>query len=178
MRSRFIRYFIVTIIIYWLAYTFLIITFKTLSGKEFEIINITLTGLYTSIPIVGFIALGTYLALKPKFNFLESSEVNEPKFSSNIKGYYKNIHLPFEKLKSQIEQKWIITHTNKDEKVIKCFKRLTFFNWGYGAYLKYDETNHILNCIFFPLNTSSYSKNKFLTDFDKLIGNSFESQFN
>ena len=144
--------------------------FRAFSGKEFEILSITWAGLFTSIIIVGFIGLGTYIAVKPKIIYLESSEVDEPTFSSNIKVYYENINLSFENLKSQIEQKLIITNANNDEKVIKCCKRINIYNWGYGAYLKYDETNHILNCTFFPF-TASYSKNKFLKEFDEFIGN-------
>lgn len=175
MKIRLIRFFIASYFIYWLLYIFSIILFRTLAHKEFEMLNIALTGLLTSFIIVGFIGLGTFMSLKPKFTFLESSDFVEPNFSSNIKGYYENIDTPFEHLISKIEQKWIITNTNINEKIIKCCSKINIMDWGYGAYLKYDETNKIIHCIFFPF-TTSYHKNKFITEFNELIGYQFKIQ--
>lgn len=149
MKTRLIRFFTITFIIYWLAYTCFIIMFRAFSGKEFDILNITLTGLYTSIIIVGFITLGSYQSLKNKFKFLESSEDKEPVFSNKVKGYYENVKIPFEEFKTIFNKNWIITYINSDEKVIKCCRKINIFDWGYGAYLRYDETNYTLNCIFF-----------------------------
>lgn len=175
MKRRLLRFFIIAWLIYWILYVLFLIFFKTIAEEEFDILSVILTGLYLSVLITGMIGFGTYLVHKPKFAYLESLQADPPSFSNTQKGYYQNVTIPFKDLKSEIAKKWIITHVNDDEKIIKCCTKFNIYDWGYGAYLKLDGANQYLNCAFFPLSSNKY-RNKLLNNFDLLFGSKLKNQ--
>jgi len=174
MNKRLLRFFIIAWLIYWILYVLVLVIFKTIAEKEFDITTIILSGLFLSVLVTGMIGFGTYFAIKPKINYLESTQAEPPSFSNTQKGYYENITIPFKDLKNKIAKKWIITYVNNDEKIIKCCSKINLYNWGCGAYLKFDEANKKLQCAFFPLS-SNKGKNNLLGNFDLLFGNKLKT---
>lgn len=169
MNKRLLRFFIIAWLIYWILYVLVLIIFKTIAEKEFDITSVILSGLFLSVLITVMIGFGTYLAIKPKIKYLESTQAEPPFFSNTQIGYYENVTIPFKDLKNEIAKKWIITYANDNEKIIKCSSKINLYNWGYGAYLKFDETNKNLQCVFFPLSSNKHRDN-YLENFNLLFG--------
>jgi hypothetical protein len=168
MKTRFIKFFAISLFVYWLLFSGLIVLIKYTFHKEFELIDLLIKGLFYSILIVGFIGIGTYYNVRPKLNYLKSSLLNNPAFPNMIESYVENIELPYEAVKSEIEKKWIVTYSNDKEKAIKFCKKLNIYDWGQGAFLKYDKKINRVNYIVFPF-TSRYRHSKFLNELNELI---------
>ena len=173
MKSRLIRFFILAFCIYWFLYSCMIVFFKTLFDKEVELVDIISNGFINSMIIIGILSFGIYQVLKPKFRFLESSQVDMPSFFNMIIGHYDHVSIPYSELKSKIAQNWIITYSEESQKVIKFCEKINFYDWGCGGYIVYDETTQRVNCALFPF-TRKRIKAKFMEEVNSLFGESLK----
>lgn len=173
MKRRLIRFFILTFFIYWFLYSCTLILIRTLFNKELVLVDIISSGFLNSIIIIGIMSFGFYQVLKPKFRFLESSQVDLPSFSNMIVGHYDHVNIPYSELKAKIAQNWIVTHTEDNQKVIKFCERIHYYDWGYGGFIAYDHINQRVNCALFPF-TRKRLKTKFIEEVNSLFGESLK----
>ncbi|MCB9002006.1 MAG: hypothetical protein H6537_08560 [Bacteroidales bacterium] len=144
------------------------ITFDLIVGKEVNWINIASSGLVISIVYSLIYYGGISVTLKPKYNYLESEELNEPIFGDKLEKTtkLKNIPFDFNEVKNKIQEKWRITYFDSRNNIIKYRSKMKFNSWGVGGFLKID--NETAKIISFPIVGYSRRDNKLVTEMIEL----------
>ena len=97
-------------------------------------------------------------SLKPSFKIAESS------FAS------VGQNIGFDSLKQKISDKWIITFSGEDAKVIKFRDKVSFKSYGSGAWLKLSEEEHAICIDYFSLGiTDVFKLRKMKKEVEQLI---------
>jgi len=169
MKKRLFYFFTITFFIY--SGLFILITFllKTTSGKEIIFPDILIEGLLPSIITVGMIGTGVFITIKPKINYLESSQLNEPPFSHEIYTFSLSNKISYEELKSRINTRFLITYASDEQKCLKLHRKINIHDWGQGALLTYDNEKEVIQCAVFTISTI-YKNDKFAQYFEEATG--------
>ena len=127
-------------------------------GKEFLLLETCVISILPACLMpLGIIYGGLML---PRSKYLESSDINKPSYKiaeslavSAPQGF------DFGRLKTEINDKWVLSFSNDNEKVLK-FRTKYRFNkpWPIAAWLKYDDDASKIELDFFPMNTMTPSK--------------------
>jgi len=169
MKKRLFYFFTITFFIY--SGLFILITYllKTTSGKEIIFPDILIEGLLPSIITVGMISTGVFITIKPKINYLESSQLNEPPFSYEVYTFSQTNKISYKELKSRINERFLTTYTNDEQMCLKFCRKINILDWGQGVLLKYNIEKELIHCAVFPFSTI-YKKDKFALYFKEVTG--------
>lgn len=127
----------------------LYLVFNLIRGKEIDFISMLSIGLVISI-IYSFVY---NVSLKPRFAYLESDETNEPVFGDKNEKIIEIRTEPvnIKELKNRIQKKWIITHFNENNNIIKFRSKISFNSWGVGGVLIIENENKHIKIISYPI---------------------------
>lgn len=136
---------------YWASYSGFIILIRALRGKDLQASETLILGFIIAAMYVGGTFAGLSKSIKPKIIYLESDDPYEPKFGDRKEIKLEDESLSFDQLKNRIDENWIITHIDLNNKIIKFRTKFGFFNWGLGGYLEYLPGKKCIQFISFPL---------------------------
>jgi hypothetical protein len=117
--------------------------FNLIAGKEINLISLLSIGLIISTVYSLVYYAGISVTLKPKYAYLESEEMKDPAFGDKCEKTIKleNRTIDFNEIKNKIQEKWIITHFDEKNKIIKFRSKIRLSSWGVGVVLKFDTEN-------------------------------------
>ncbi|MFO8021062.1 MAG: hypothetical protein R6U65_01245 [Perlabentimonas sp.] len=136
------------------------IAFSLRVGKEINLINILSIGLIFSIIYSLVYSAGISVSLKPKYDYLESEEINEPAFGDKCEKsiLIEDSRRSFKEIKNEIQKKWLLTHSDEKHNIIKFRTNISFSSWGAGVVLKFDKEN--IKIISYPITGYTQKGNK------------------
>jgi len=115
--------------------------------------------------IVGVIPPGLITAwFSRRLNYMESEKLDPPTFSGSkkatfqFKGHTRN---PFDEVMQRVDRQWIISFSDRKNRVLKFRTDARMFSWGLGGYLKMEEDDKI-TVIVYPINPKSEREEHFL----------------
>lgn len=102
--------------------------------------------------IVGMIppALMTSLFAK-RLNYMESDDITPPEFSSqktDMLKYTGRNDLPFDEVLQIIDRQWIISYSDRKNRVLKFRTDSRMASWGLGGYIRMDEGENLLMIVY------------------------------
>jgi len=106
-------------------------------GREFHLLN----EIGLALPFLVTFSILFILPLFPRLKYLEGNNIERPTFKHSISSV---IDVPenfdFNRLKTEIAEKWLITSSDHLRSVLKFRDKWGFSkNWGAGAWMKYDN---------------------------------------
>ena len=124
-----------------------------IGGKEINLTNVFSTGLLITVVYSIVYYAMIKVTFKPKFAYLESDEIDEPIFGNKNEKMIaiENESLDIIEIKKEVQKKWIITHFDENNRIIKFRTKISFSSWGIGAVLKIDFENKRIKVISFPI---------------------------
>lgn len=136
------------------------IAFNLIVGKEINVIKILSIGLIFSIVYSLVYFAGITATLKPKYDYLESEEINEPAFGDKCEKsiLIENSTRSFNEIENEIQKKWVLTHSDEKHNIIKFRTKIRFSSWGVGVVLKFDKEN--IRIISYPITGYTQKSNK------------------
>jgi len=121
-------------------------------GQEFNIVAKGIKSAIFSVIIASAQLLGVY-TIFPRSRYLESNDATKPTFKvacSSVIDVQEDFD--FNRLKTEIASKWLITFSDDICHVLKFRAKWHFFkNWGAAAWLKFDSEARKIQLVCFPL---------------------------
>ena len=125
--------------------------------KLFDRVNILSQSIYFLIGISGLIVLNTKIITRLKY--LERKDSHKPLFKIvETSCFSLNCNTGFDDLKQKISDKWVITFSDENEKVIKFRDKIIFKSYGSGAWLKLDEESDKVYLDYFSIGMTDIFK--------------------
>jgi len=170
MKKEFFRswllYFLISFVL-WIGVKYL---FCMVLGKEFDLLETSISAFVFSLLFCSFQIVGHYYSITTRVNYLESKNATKPTFKvacSSVIDLPKG--LDFDRLKTEIADKWVIAFSDDREKVLKFRTKMHGLNaFGTATWMKYDAETGTLCIDYFPLS-SEVRKNKFALKMQKEV---------
>lgn len=146
------KYLVFWFFVYWIGYASFYFIFRTTSGRDPELLNGILLGLFMAILFTGAIYGALYFSIVPRMRYIESEDIKAPYYSDRQERIISpvNDYFSFAELREQIALKWIVTYEDDELHIIKFRTKDTFFYWGIGSYLAYDTAFKYVTVTSFP----------------------------
>ena len=157
MKKELFRMWLIFFPIFFVGYMGMAFLISDTRGKEFDVLEKSIGAVILSALVpLGIIAGGLLI---PRSKYLESNDINKPSYKMAGTSVIDSPQgFDFGRLKTEISDKWVLTFSNDEEKVLKFRTKLSYFKgWGVAAWLKYDAGKLFLEC--FPM--SSIKPNKY-----------------
>jgi len=174
MEKIYIRFYIIFFLFTWFGYVALHILVDKLSGHVIDWKGINFVGFFSGL-LTSFTFLKLFgYSFFPRSKYIESKDNAKPSFSVACS---LKIDIPqgldFNRLKSEVSKKWIITFSDDMVQVLKFRTKLGFGNlWGAAAWLKFDsDTGKILIDCFPMVYEQSKLAKKLLKNIEKELWN-------
>jgi hypothetical protein len=156
---------------YWLIYVLGKCLLDYFWDNEVELIEIIPLGLCWGL----FLSVGSYFGLSqiviPKLKYLESQNVEDPKFFEKRIESISNVNgaITFTDLEKICGKNYIITFTNYDERIIKMRTKLSLWSWGIGYFIRLDTVNQVVAIVTIPISTQNRKVEKDVKHLKALI---------
>lgn len=92
-----------------------------------------------------------------RLDYMESDDIEPPTFSGQKKATLKmktHSQTPFDELMQRVDRQWIISYSDRKNKVLKFRTDTRIMSWGIGGYVKMNHEKSIL-VIVFPIYEKS-----------------------
>lgn len=123
--------------------------------------------------IVGVIPPGLITAwFSGRLNYMESENLDPPPFSGQKKATFQfkgRTSNPFDEVLQRVDRQWIISFSDRKNRVLKFRTDARMFSWGLGGYLKMEDDEKI-TVIVYPINPKSEREKLFLNQLLRVIG--------
>ena len=123
--------------------------------------------------IVGVIPSGCITAwFSRRLNYMESESLDPPLFSGqkratfHFKGHTKH---PFDEVLQRVDRQWIISFSDRKNRVLKFRTDARMFSWGLGGYLRMEDDEKI-TVIVYPINPKSEREELFQNQLLRVMG--------
>jgi len=125
--------------------------------------------LFSVLPVSTFLFFIGYSTF-PKLRYLERNKIEKPTFKAMCSS---EINVPedfeFSRLKTEIAEKWLITFSDDAGCILKFRNKLKVFNWGAGAWIKYNHDTRKLYLECFPIDNYLESAKKMQKEIENCI---------
>ncbi len=104
--------------------------------------------------VVGMIPPGIITAyFSKRLDYMESGKIEPPNFSGQKKATFtfkgKTIN-PFDEVLQRVDRQWIISYSDRENRVLKFRTDSRMSSWGLGGYLKM-EKDDVVEVIVYPM---------------------------
>jgi len=140
---------------YWLIYVLSKCLLNYFEGDEMEVVDAMLLGLGWGL----FPSLGSYYGLSqvvmPKLRYLESEGLEEPPFFEKRTESVPNENgaITFADLEESCRKSYVVTFVHRDEGTIKMRTKLSFWSWGVGYFVRFDDASQAITIVSIPIST-------------------------
>ena len=156
--KKLIRIWLLLIPAMWVFYvgvTFLVC--KAL-GHNFDLLE---KGISATIFLVIF-SLGQWVVYSylvfPRIKYLENDDTAKPSFKDVCSSMVNTSQgFDFNRLKTEIADKWVVTFSDDEKKVLKFRTKIRFFSWGAATWLRYDSDTGEIQMYCFPISSMMLS---------------------
>jgi len=149
MKKKLFRIWLLAIVVSWLLCFVVQFLLCEYFNNEFNWLERILNSAILSF-LASFAVIINVINVFPRANYLERDDVAKPPFIDVCSSEVNTLQvLDFNRLKTKIGDKWVITFSDEDENVLKFREKMGLFKkWGAAAWMKYNsETNKIyLEC--------------------------------
>ena len=148
--KKLIRIWLLLIPAMWVFYIGVAFLVCKALGHNFDLLE---KGISAAIFLVIF-SLGQWMgysySIFPRIKYLENDDTAKPSFKDTSSSMVTiSQGFDFNRLKTEIADKWMITFFDDEKKVLKFRTKIRFFSWGAATWLRYDsDTGEIQICCF------------------------------
>ena len=146
------KYLVILFFIYWIGYIALRLIFSGTQINDHGFFNVAFLGLIMATLFTCAIGGGLYFSVGPRVRYIESKDLKVPYYIDRQEKFItptKN-DFSFSELQNKINQNWILTYVDNELNIIKFRTKDSFFDWGVGSYLEYDNSVHTIWVTSFP----------------------------
>lgn len=122
--------------------------------------------------IVGVIPPGILTAwFSRRLNYMESEKLAPPAFTGQKKAVFQfkgRTECPFDEVMQRVDRQWIISYSDRKNRVLKFRTDARMFSWGLGGYLKMEEDEKV-TVIVYPIRPKSEREELFLNQLLRLM---------
>lgn len=106
-----------------------------------------------------------------RLDYMETEQLTPPSFSGQKKGRFKfraRSSCPFDEVMQRIDRQWIISFSDRKNKVLKFRTDARMMSWGLGGYLSMTEDD-VIEVVVYPMHPRSERENLMLTQLLRAI---------
>lgn len=148
------RLFFYWVFIFLLFYTGVILVVSLLWGVEMRLWQIALVFFIVGVIPPGLI---TFYFSK-RLNYMESESLEPPSFSGYKKAVFtfkgRSTIFPFDEVLQRVDRQWIISFSDRKNRVLKFRTDARMASWGLGGYLMMGEENQVTVYVY-PIHPKS-----------------------
>ena len=165
------KYLVILFFIYWIGYIALRLIFSRTQLDDHDFVNVAFLGLIMASLFTGAVGGGLYFSVGPRVRYIESGDLKVPYYIDRQEKFIsptKN-DLSFLELQNKIKQNWILTYVDNELNIIKFRTKDSFFDWGVGSYLEYDNSVHTIWVTSFPFTGNTPKGKRLKTELNNQV---------
>jgi len=122
--------------------------------------------------IVGVIPPGIItLYFSRRLDYMESNNLNPPSFSGQKKAVFQfkgRTKCPFDEVLQRVDRQWIISFSDRKNRILKFRTDARMTSWGLGGYLKMEDDDAV-TVIVYPIRPNSRREKLFVNQTLRLM---------
>jgi len=168
MKKIWFRMWLLFSLVTWVLYVGLRVLIDELRGRDIDLLEISILGFILSFFYSSFMMMTGGFSAFPRSKYLESNDNTKPSFKVTCSLIIDVPQgLDFNRLKSDITSKWVLTFSDDNAHVLKFRTKMNLFKWwGAAAWLKLDGDAGKIQLECFPV---VYGQNAFVQKMQKEI---------
>ena len=106
-----------------------------------------------------------------RLDYMESDDINPPSFSGQKKATFKiktRSNVPFDELMQRVDRQWIISYSDRENKVLKFRTDSRVMSWGIGGYVKMHGEDSVF-VVVYPIYENSRRDELFMNQTLRLM---------
>ena len=165
------KYLVILFFVYWIGYIALRLIFNRTQLNDHVFMNFAFLGLVIATLFTGAIGGGLYFSVGPRVRYIESGNLKVPYYIDRQEKFITPIKKDFSfyDLQSMINQNWIVTYVDNELNIIKFRTKDSFFDWGVGGYLEYDNSVNTIWVASFPFTGNTPKGNRLKAELNNQV---------